>query len=181
MEELRNRIDVKLVMSKKPNYLAFTFKQSYMSYKIFDIDLVVIRKSKVAVTLNNPAYIGMCILGLSKVLIYEFHYDYIKNKYCNKSRLLFTDTDNLMYEIKTEDVYEDFSNDKQMFDFSNYSTKLKYYDDSNKLVVGKMKDKTAGKEFVILKPKMYSYFVDDNNNHKKDKLRKQNYCFDNRS
>ena len=102
-----------------------------MSYKIFEIDLVVIRKSKGAVMLNNPAYIGMCILGLSKVLIYEFYYDYIKNKYCNKSRLLFTDTDNLMYEIKTEDVYEDFSNDKQMFDFSNYSTKLKYYDDSN--------------------------------------------------
>ena len=104
-----------------------------MSYKIFAIDLVVIRKSKVTVTLNNPAYIGMCFLGLSKVLIYEFHYNYIKNKYCNKSRLLFTDTDNLMYEIKT--VYEDFSNDKQMFDFSNYSTKLKYYDDSNKLVL----------------------------------------------
>ena len=76
--------------------------------------------------------------------MYEFHYDYIKNKYGNNSRLLFTDTDSLMYEIKTEDVYEDFSNDKEMFDFSNYSTKSKYYDNSNKLVVGKMKDETAG-------------------------------------
>ena len=54
----------------------------------------------------------MCILELSKVLMYEFHYDYIKNKHGNNSRLLFTDTDNLKYEIRTEDVYEDFSKDK---------------------------------------------------------------------
>ena len=89
--------------------------------------------------------------------MYEFHYVYIKNKYGNSSRLLFTENDNLMYEIKTEDVYEDFSNDKEIFDFSNYSTKSKYYDNSNKLVVGKMKDETAGvaiEEFVGLKPKM---------------------------
>ena len=56
----------------------------------------------------------MCILELSKVLMYEFHYDYIKNKYDNKSKLLFTDTDSLMYEIKTEDVYEDFGSNKEM-------------------------------------------------------------------
>ena len=70
----------------------------------------------------------MCMLQLSNVLMYEFHYDYIKNKYSNNSRLLFTDTDSLMYEIKTEDVYEDFSNNKEMFAFSNYSTQSKYYD-----------------------------------------------------
>ena len=61
--------------------------------------------------------------------MYKFHYDFIKNKYGNKSRLLFTDTDNLMYETKTEAVYEDFIKDKGMFDFSNYSTKSKSYDD----------------------------------------------------
>ena len=66
-------------------------------------------KSKLALKLNKQAYIGMCILELSKVLMYKFHYDYIKNKYDNKSKLLFTDTDSLMCEIKTEDVYEDFS------------------------------------------------------------------------
>ena len=71
----------------------------------------------------------MCILELSKVLMYEFHYDYIKNKCDNKSKLLFIDIDSLMYEIKTEDVYEDLSSDKEMFDFSNYSTQSKYYDD----------------------------------------------------
>ena len=68
----------------------------------------------------------MYILELSKVLMYEFHYDYIKNKYDNKSKLLFTDTDSLMYEIKTEDVYEDFSSNKEMLDFSNCSAKSKY-------------------------------------------------------
>ena len=142
-----------------------------MSHKIFDNDLVAIRKNKVTLTLNKPAYIGMCILELSKVLMCEFHYDYIKNKYGNNSRLLFTDTDSLMCEIKTEESYEDFSNDKGMFDFRNYSTNLKYYN-SNKLVVGKMKDETACvaiEEFVGLKPKMYSYLVDDNSEHKKAK------------
>ena len=69
----------------------------------------------------------MCILELSKVLMQKFHYDYIKIKYSNNSRLLFTDTDCLMYEIKTEDVYKDLSNDREMFDFGNYSTKSKYY------------------------------------------------------
>ena len=114
---------------------------------------------------NKPAYTGMCILELSKVLMYEFHFDCIRNKCGNNSTLLFTDTDSSMYEIKTENVYGDFSNDKEMFDFSNYSTKSKYYNNSNKLEVGKMKDKTVGvaiEEFVGLKPNMYSYLLDDN-------------------
>ena len=72
--------------------------------------------------------------------MYQFHYDYIKNKYDSNSKLLLTDTDTLMHEIKTEDVYEDFSNNKEMFNFSNYSSKSKYYNNSNKLVVFKMKD-----------------------------------------
>ena len=104
-----------------------------MLHKIFENNLIAILKSKVALKLNKPAYIGMCILELSKVLMYEFHYDYIKNKYDNKSKLLFTDTDSFMYEI--ENVYEDFSSNKEIFYFSNYLTKSKYYDDSNKLVI----------------------------------------------
>ena len=63
--------------------------------------------------------------------MYKSHYDYIKNKYSNNSRLLFIDNDSLIYKIKTKDVYEDFSKDKEMFDFSNYSAESKYYD-SNK-------------------------------------------------
>ena len=71
-----------------------------MSHKLFGNNLVAICKSKATLKLNKPAYIGMCILKLSKVLMYEFHYDYIKNKYHNKSKLSFTDINSLMYEIK---------------------------------------------------------------------------------
>ena len=104
--------------------------------------------------------------------MYEFHYDYIKNKYDNKTKLLFTDTDSLMFEINTEDVYEDFSSNKEMSDYSNYSTKSKCYDNSGKFVIGKMKDETRSvgiEEFVELKPKMYSFLVDDNSERKKAK------------
>ena len=83
-------------------------------------------KANLPLKANKPVYIGMFILELSKVLMYDIHYDYIKNKYGNNARLLFTDTDSLIYEIKTEDVY--------------YSTKSKYYDDSKKSVIGEMKD-----------------------------------------
>ena len=116
MENLRNRINV----NNERDYLKCTLKSTYMSHKIFDNNLVAIPKSKLALKLNKPAYIVMRILKLSKVLMYEFHYDYIKNRYDNKSKLFFIETDSLMYETKTEDVYEDFSSDKEMFDFSNY-------------------------------------------------------------
>ena len=93
-----------------------------MSRKIFDNNLVAIRKNKLALKLNKPAYIRMWILELSEVLIYIFYYNYIQNKYNNKPKLLFTDTYSLLNEIKTEDVFEDFSSDKEIFDFSDYST-----------------------------------------------------------
>ena len=76
--------------------------------------------------------------------MYEFHYGYIKNKYNNKSELLFTDSRILMYETNIEDFYKDFSSDNEMFDFANYSTKPKQYNNSNKLVICKMKDETGG-------------------------------------
>ena len=147
-----------------------TSKPSYIQQKIFDNIQVEICKKKVTLTLNKPEDIGMCILELKNVLMYEFHYDYIKNKYRKDSRLLFRDTDSLMYEIKTERIQEALRNHKEKFDFSNYSTKPKYYDDSNKLVVGKMKDETSSfvtEEFVGLKQKMF--LVGDNNEHKKSK------------
>ena len=117
IRSLRNRTDIKLVSNKK-DYMKWTSKPRYMFQKLFDNDLVMIRKSKVTLTLNKPAYIDICILDLRKILMCELHYDYIKNEYCNNSRILLTDS--LMYEIKTEDVYEDFSEDKEIFDFSNY-------------------------------------------------------------
>ena len=104
---------------------------------MFDNDLVAIGKCKITFTLNKPAYAGMCMLDLSKVLTYELHYEYIKNKFGNNSRLLLINTDSLMYEIKTEDFYDDFSKDREIFDFSNYSAKSNYYQDSNKLLFAK--------------------------------------------
>ena len=87
MENLRNRMNLKLENNEK-DYLRCTSKPSYMLHKTFDNNLVAMRKSKTVLTLNKPAYIGMCILlDLSKVLMHEFHYDYIKNKYGNNSRL----------------------------------------------------------------------------------------------
>ena len=103
MEKFRHRINVKLVNNEK-DYFKHTSKASYMSRKIFDNSLVGIRKSKLALKLNKPAYIGMSILELSKVLMYDFHYDYINNKHDNKLKLLFMDTDSLINEIETEDV-----------------------------------------------------------------------------
>ena len=100
----------------------------------------------------------------------ELHYDYIRNKYDNKSKLLFPGTDHLMCELKTENVKQYFSSDKKMCDFNYDSTKSKYYDVSNKLVIWKMKDETGAiaiAEFVGLKLKKYS-FLADNSEHKKN-------------
>ena len=119
MENLRNSIREKLLSSEK-DFLKCTSKPSYMSHKTFDNNLVAIRKSKLALNLNKPAYIGMCTLELSNELIDEFHYDDIKNKYESNSKLFFTDADSLIYEIKTDDVYEDFSSDKEIVCFSHY-------------------------------------------------------------
>ena len=163
MKNLRIRIDLKLVNNEK-DYLNCISETLYMSHKIFDNNIVAIRQRKLGLKLTKPEYIGMYIL-----VMYQFHYHHIKNIYDNKSKLLFTDTDTLMYEIKTEDVYEDFSNHKEIFDFSNYWAKSKYYDDSKKLVIGKMKDQIGGaaiEEFVGWNPKMY-LFLPDNNEHKK--------------
>ena len=105
---MRNRIDVKLENNEK-YYLKYTSKPSDIWHKISGSHFVAILKSKVSLKLN---IIGMGILELSTVMMHEFHYDYIKSKYENKSKLLLGDTDSLMYEIKTENVYEDFSSNK---------------------------------------------------------------------
>ena len=69
---------------------------------------MAVHKIKEVLTLNRPVYVGICILDLSKTLMYDFHYNCIKEKYGNKAKLLFTDTDSLTYEIEAEDVYKDF-------------------------------------------------------------------------
>ena len=102
MENLRKRVDVRLVMDEK-KLLKLTSKPTSVSCKIFNENLVAIHKIKETLTLNRPAYVGMCILDLRKTLMYDFHYNYIKQKYNHKAKLLFTDTDSLTYEIETND------------------------------------------------------------------------------
>jgi hypothetical protein len=123
MENPRKRLDVRLV-SDEDKLKKLTSSPTFTSLKIFNEDLVAVKKililNKQVLILNKPAHVGMCILELSKTLMYDFHYNYIKKKYGDKSKLLFTDTDGLMYEIKADDVYEDFSKDKKMFDNSHY-------------------------------------------------------------
>ena len=102
--------------------------------------------------LNKPIYVGFTVLELSKWLMYDFHSQF-------DAELLFTDTDSLTYEIKSEDVYEEFFKHKHLFDVSNYPKDSKFFDETNKKVIGKMKDESEGKiidEFVGLKSKMYS-------------------------
>ena len=108
MESLRKRISAKLVNNSK-DYVRCISKPSFVSQKIFSKDFVAIHEIKPVLTLNKPIYVGFSILDLSKLLMYEFHYKYIKSKF--DAKLLFTGTNSLIYEIKTEDVYEDFYQD----------------------------------------------------------------------
>ena len=163
MENLRKRVDVRLVTNEN-KLLKLTSKPTYVSSKIFNENLVAVHKIKETLTLNRPAYVGASILDLSKTLMYDFHYNYIKKKYVDKARLLFTDTDSLTYEIEAEDVYKDFWNDKDKFDNSDYNKSSPYFDKTNIKVLCKFKDEAAGVpicEFVGLKSKMYSYVKDN--------------------
>ena len=163
MENIRKRVDVRLVTSKE-KLSKLASKPTHVSSKIFNENLVAVHKIKETLTLNRPAYVGMCILDLSKTLMYDFHYNYIKSKYGDKAKLLFTDTDSLTHEIETKDVYQDFWNDKDRFDNSDYPENSPDFNKTNKKVIGKFKDEAAGipvVEFVGLRSKMYSYMKDN--------------------
>ena len=175
MENLRSRVDVRLVTSKQ-KLLKLASKPTFVSSKILNDNLVAVHKIKETLTLNKPAYVGMCILDLSKTLMYDFHYNYIKNKYGDKAKLLFTDTDSLTYLVQAEDVYQDFWADKDMFDNSDYPESSPYFDKTNKKIIGKFKDEAAGvpiTEFVGLKSKMYSYVKENQKGGKPLKVSKR--------
>ena len=176
MENLRKRVDVRLVTDKE-KLLKLASKPTYVSSKIFNENLVAVHKIKETLTLNRPAYVGMCILDLSKTLMYDFHYNYIKQKYGDKAKLLFTDTDSLTYEIQTDNSYKDFMKDKDKFDNSDYDKESPFYNTANKKVIGKFKDEACGIpviEFVGLRSKMYSYVKDDSKGCKTAKGIKKN-------
>ena len=177
MENIRKRVDVRLVTDKK-KLTKLASKPTYISSKIFNENLVAVHKIKETLTLNRPAYVGMCILDLSKTLMYDFHYNYIKHKYGEKAKLLFTDTDSLTYEIEAKDVYSDFFKDIDKFDNSDYHEYSPFFDKKNKKVIGKFKDEAAGVpiiEFVGLRSKMYSYTKDDQKCGKTAKRNKKEY------
>ena len=174
MENIRKRVDIKLVNNKEKARKLIA-KPNFRHCKIFNENLVAIHMKKTSLTMNKPVYLGMCILDLSKTIMYEFHYKYIKPKYGDKARLLFTDTDSLMYEIETEDFYKDISGDvKNRFDTSDYPNNHKSGIPTgvNKKVLGVFKDEAAGKcikEFVGLRAKLYSFKMFEGEESKKCK------------
>ena len=162
MENIRKRSNIYLE-TDPDHLLRQTAKPTFVSCKIFHDNLVAVHMKKNFLKLDKPSYVGMCILDLSKVLMYDFHYNFIKEKYGDRAKLLFTDTDSLCYHIITDDVYKDLYNHKDMFDNSDYSKSSKFYFDENKKVIGKFKDEAAGNpitSFTGLKSKMYSYEVE---------------------
>ena len=174
MENVRNRVNVKLVTNEKDlNKLAK--KSSFKRTNIFHENLVAVHMSKPSVKLNKPIYLGMSILDLSKTLMYHFHYDHVKPKWGEDAELLFTDTDSLCYEVRTEDVFKDISPDAdKWYDTSNYDKDHPsgLYSGKNKKVIGFYKDECGGKhitKFVGLKPKSYSYETSDGEKNKKCK------------
>ena len=162
MENIRKRCNIKLETDPY-HFLRQTAKPTFVSCKIFHENLVAVHMKKKILKLDKPSYVGMCILDLSKVLMYDFHYNFIKAKYGDRAKLLNTDTDSLFYNIQTDDVYQDLYNHKDMFDNSDYSKSSKFYFDENKKVIGKFKDEAAGNPIVRFagnKSKMYSYEVE---------------------
>ena len=120
MENVRKHRDIKLVTTdKRRNQLAS--EPNYHTTKYFSENLMAIEMKKTKVKMNKPIYLGMSILDISKTLMYEFWYDYIKPKYQDKAKLCYMDTDSFVIHIKTEDFYEDIANDvEKWFDTSNY-------------------------------------------------------------
>ena len=128
-------------------------------------DLSIIEMNKTKIKMNKPIYLGLSILEISKILMYEFWYDYMKPKYGNNVKLCYMDTDSFIMNNKAEDFNKNISNDvEKRFDTSNYEIDRLLSTGKNKKVIGLMKDELGGKiitEFVTLRPKTYSYLTDD--------------------
>lgn len=173
LENIENHVDIKLVCDEK-EAIKLSARPSYDRVTIFDENLIAVHMKRTKLFYNKPIYLGMCILDLSKTLMYDFHYNYILPKYAERARLLFTDTDSLAYEIQTEDFYKDIAEDIQTrFDTSDYPVDHASHIKTgiNKKVIGMFKDEAGGKqieEFVGLRAKLYSYRM-DGEDHKKCK------------
>lgn len=158
MENLRSRINFHLVQTPE-RAIKKASSPTFDHFTIFNNDLVGIHCRQKTLTLNRPIYTGFAVLELSKLLMYRFHYDIIRAQYGDSAKLLFTDTDSLTYDIQTDDLYQDFAERKEHYDFSGYPRDHPLYTDENKKVLGKFKDELDGtliEEFCGLRPKMYS-------------------------
>lgn len=143
LENLRERFNLTLVHSKeKPK--RYVAKPSFERFQIFNEDLVGVENKRTNLLLNKPVYVGCTILELSKIVMYDFHYNVMQKRYGDCLNLLFTDTDSLCYEIFTGDIYEDMKQFHQYFDTSNYPKDNPLFSVKFKKVPGKMKDELAG-------------------------------------
>jgi hypothetical protein len=159
-ENLTKRTDIKLV-NTQAECDKLVSKPQCLRFQIFADELVGIESQKVKCVINKPTYVGFAVLELSKLCMYEFHYEHFTQWY-PEADLLFTDTDSLVYHVETEDLYADLAAHREYFDFSGYPHNHPLFSDDNKMVVGKMKDESAGgiiTEYVGLRPKMYSYLT----------------------
>ena len=178
MENVRNHRDIKLVTSDKRKKRLIS-EPNYHSFKKFSHNLMAIEIKKTREKMTKLLYLGMSILDISEILMYEFRYDYIMPKYGDRAKCWYTDTDSFIIYIKTEYFFEDISNNvEKWFDMSNYNKKdeIPLPIGKNKKVPGLFKDESGGKimkEFVALRAKAYSYLDDDGNEHKKSKSRKR--------
>ena len=180
MENVRKHRDIKFATTdKRKNKLVS--EPTCHTTKWFSEDLLAIEMKKTKTKMNKPVYLGLSILKISKTLMYKFWYDCIKPKYQNNAKLCYIDTERFIIHIKTEDVYEYIANDvKKWFDTSNHSEddKRLLSRGINKEVIGLTKDELGGNimtKFVVLRPKIHSYLIDDNKNVKKAKGTKNFY------
>jgi len=158
MENVRNRQNIRLI-ADPAKLLKAVSKPSYQESKIINADLVMARAGRHKVTLNKPIAVGFAILELSKLIMYKFYYEYLKPKYGDRCRLLFTDTDSLCCEIQTQVLYQDMTQNIDLFDTSNFDPPHPLYSNHSYRVRGKMKsdtDSTPLVEFVGFRAKMYS-------------------------
>ena len=178
IENVRNHRNIKLVTSDKRRKRLVS-EPSYHLHKKFSEHLMTIEMKKTKAKMTKPIYLDMSILDISKTLMYKFWYDYIKPKYGDRAKLCYTDTDSFAIYIKTEDFFEDISNDvERWFDTSNYdkNDKRPLPIGKNKKVPGLFKDELGGKimtEVVALRPKTYAYFIDvydDDDDYEKSKI-----------
>ena len=172
MENVRKDRDIRLVTTDKKRSKLVS-ESNYYTMNLISENLSITEMKRNKVKMNKPIYLGLSILEIRKLLMYDFWYDYMKPKYGDSVKLCYMDTDSFIMNIKTEDFYKDIANDvEKRFGTSNYECDRPLPIGKNKKVIGSMKDELGGRiitEIVTLRPKTYSYLTDDYKEDKKAK------------